>query len=303
MAPPWHRRLAAVHSAIADPTAATTTHVEAAERVSQDVAWLMGQGELDPAAAGLDAATLRQLMVPEPGAPTVTERTLGSIPDDIGLGAPPRPLLDADGKVINLEWLEGLRDSAVAAQDFRRASYINDVLEVVRPRPPLTLRDTAPAGVEAKAKFFLENGVCALSHPLSRVRPPARALSKGTPAVRVRGERAKRRRLSPRADGLGRVGSPLQGHLARGARALLRHRAALLRRERGGLARGVAQVVRDHRAELRRQPLRQPRQQALHRARPILREILDLHGALGLCWVTRSVLTVAVCLSVCVRWT
>ena len=118
MAPPWHRRLAAVHSAISHPAAATTPHAD--EGVSQqDVAWLMGQGELDPAAAGLDAATLRQLMVPEPGAPTVTERTLSSIPDDIGLGAPPRPLLNADGKVINLEWLEGLRDAAVAARRVR----------------------------------------------------------------------------------------------------------------------------------------------------------------------------------------
>lgn len=57
-----------------------------------------------------------------------------------------------------MDWLADLRGAAVAAHDYRRADYLHTLLEVLGPRPPLTLADAAPAGTDAKAAFFLKNG-------------------------------------------------------------------------------------------------------------------------------------------------
>eukprot|EP01051_Picozoa_sp_SAG22_P021279 SAG22_NODE_4639_length_1208_cov_1.192967_2_plen_268_part_00 len=157
------RRLVPVRSALAAaPAGVATGSAGETETVptASALAHRLAQGELD--VHGLSAATLRLLMQPEPGAPTVTEQTLAAQPMDLGLGAEPRPLLDpATGRLLNTEWLEGLRDAAVAAREFHRAAAIHDILEVLRPKPPLSLLDTAPAGVDTKAQFFLDNGfVC-----------------------------------------------------------------------------------------------------------------------------------------------
>jgi hypothetical protein len=56
----------------------------------------------------------------------------------------------------------------VAAGDYHRAAYVNDLLEVVRPgKPALSLRETAPAGVQAKADFFLQNGFVCVENTLT----------------------------------------------------------------------------------------------------------------------------------------
>ena len=153
-----HYRLRSVHSALtAAPARAPETDALAQQ---------LSQGELD--VRGLPATTLRLLMQPEHGAPTVTEQTLAAQPLDIGIGAEPRPLLDpATGRLLNLEWLEGLRDAAVAANEFHRAAAIHDILMVLRPKPPLSLCDTAPAGIDAKAQFFLDNGFVCVENVLS----------------------------------------------------------------------------------------------------------------------------------------
>ena len=149
-------RLAQVHSALTSGGSSAASWGPGTEALAQQ----LSQGELD--VRGLPAATLRLLMQPEPGAPTVTEQTLAAQPLDIGIGAELRPLLDpATGRLLNTEWLKGLRDAAVAAHEFHRAATIHDILEVLRPKPHLSLGDTAPAGADAKAQFFLDNGfVC-----------------------------------------------------------------------------------------------------------------------------------------------
>jgi len=124
----------------------------------------LGQGTL--CTLGLDPATVRALMQPGPGQPTETERLIEAFPSTNVAGQAPRPLLDeATGRPSNVAWLEGLREEAVGEHNYRQAAELHDLVELLRPRPPLTLRETAPAGVDAKACFFREHGVSRAGAP------------------------------------------------------------------------------------------------------------------------------------------
>eukprot|EP01052_Picozoa_sp_SAG31_P027970 SAG31_NODE_2662_length_5279_cov_2.987645_2_plen_376_part_00 len=141
------------------PTAAVTT-TEAAEYealITGDLGRQIQQGTFD--AEQFDATTVRTLMQPWAGGPTETERYMASLPPTNVPGEAPRQLMDAlTGEVTNLEWLRALQAEAEAKHSTRRAAMLRDLIEVIRPKPPLTLRDTAPQGIEAKAAFFEENG-------------------------------------------------------------------------------------------------------------------------------------------------
>jgi hypothetical protein len=77
---------------------------------------------------------------------------MASLPVTNVAGEAPRPLLNpTTGEVTSLAWLKARRVAAEATSDARRAAELRDLLEVVRPKPALTLRDTAPAGVAVAA--------------------------------------------------------------------------------------------------------------------------------------------------------
>jgi hypothetical protein len=172
------RRLHHLSRALAPPTAAgiVAAAATAMNQPSFPVGWEavacsdlargLHQGTVDPRT--LPPAFVREFMRPSPDSPTETERIMAGLTPDVGLGVPPRPLIAATtGEVSNLPWLESLRDAALQCGDLHRAAYIEDVLGVLRPRPPLTLQEAAPASVAAKAKFFLENGFVCVENVLS----------------------------------------------------------------------------------------------------------------------------------------
>lgn len=133
---------------------------------SSSIASQLHLGELDHRT--LPSSFVRTFMQPEPDGPTETERIIAGLPSDIGLGASPRPLLGADGSLQNLAWLTRLRAEAAETHDYRRAAYLHQLLHAIDPaKPSLTLRDTAPEGVEAKVQFFLENGFVCVENALS----------------------------------------------------------------------------------------------------------------------------------------
>ena len=143
------------------PPTTPVTDAEAAAYealITGDLGRQIQQGTFDPEQS--DPATVRTLMQPWAGGPTETERYMASLPSTNVPGEAPRPLVDAvTGEVTNLEWLRALQAEAEAGSDGRRAAELRDLIEVIRPKPPLTLRDTAPPGVDAKAAFFEEHGV------------------------------------------------------------------------------------------------------------------------------------------------
>ena len=167
------RRLAAVHAALAAATETdTVTALDPAIGTDEwdALCWELSQGTLDTSTVSPRA--IRAMMQPSPAEPTETERIVATWDEqysDIGLGAPPRPLIDASTGTVTEEqlgWLRSLREKAVAEEDFRRAAYIHQLHETIRPKPPLTLQDCAPAGTEAKAKFFLRNGFVCVENAL-----------------------------------------------------------------------------------------------------------------------------------------
>lgn len=171
------RRLAHVYGALhAQPllnaarTSSTTALLEAEVVDSTELDELrqsLSEGTL--VTRSLPASVVRALMQPSVDEPTETERITASLPGDIGLGDTPRPLLD-EGTAAStpemLQWLCSLRDQAVKAHDYRRASYIHQLHECLRPKPALTLQDCAPESVEAKADFFLKNGFVCVENAL-----------------------------------------------------------------------------------------------------------------------------------------
>ena len=159
------RRLAAVHAALAAATRTDTVTALDPDIGTDEwdaLCWELSQGTLDTSMVSPRA--IRAMMQPSPAEPTETERIVATWDEqysDIGLGAPPRQLIDASTGTVTdeqLGWLRSLREKAVAEEDFRRAAYIHQLHETIRPKPPLTLQDCAPAGTEAKAEFFLRNG-------------------------------------------------------------------------------------------------------------------------------------------------
>ena len=167
------RRLAAVHAALAAATETdTVTALDPAIGTDEwdALCWELSQGTLDTSTVSPRA--IRAMMQPSPAEPTETERIVATWDEqysDIGLGAPPRQLIDASTGTVTEEqlgWLRSLREKAVAEEDFRRAAYIHQLHETIRPKPPLTLQDCAPAGTEAKAEFFLRNGFVCVENAL-----------------------------------------------------------------------------------------------------------------------------------------
>ena len=150
------------------PATVPVTDAEAAAYealITGDLGRQIQQGTFDPEQS--DPATVRTLMQPWAGGPTETERYMASLPPTNVPGVAPRPLVDAvTGEVTNLEWLRALQAEAEASSDGRRAAELRDLIEVIRPKPPLTLRDTAPPGVDAKAAFFEEHGFVCVEHAL-----------------------------------------------------------------------------------------------------------------------------------------
>ena len=160
------RRLATLHAALApepEPEMEPALRGDGARRrpgtAFDELCWRLAQGTLETST--LSQSEVRALMAPSPDKPTQTESMMASLPEDLGLGASPRPLLDAERGTVapeTVEWLLGLREGAVMEHDFQRAAYIHQLYECVRPnKPPLTLTDCAPEGPDAKAAFFLEN--------------------------------------------------------------------------------------------------------------------------------------------------
>ena len=167
-----HRRLAGVHAALAatETTSTVLDDVEVGTPEWDALCWELSQGTLDTST--VSPRTIRALMLTAEGA-TETERILATWEEqyrDLGLGEPPRPLIDVEAGSVTEEqlgWLRSLREKAVADEDFRRAAYIHSLYEIIRPRAPLTLQDCAPQGVEAKAEFFLRNGFVCVENVLT----------------------------------------------------------------------------------------------------------------------------------------
>jgi hypothetical protein len=181
----YQRRLMRLHAALAADggpatisAAAVTTVLEPELGTNEweELCYELSQGTL--ATRGLSPHVIRTLMQPSPDEPTETERIMATLPTDIGLGDAPRPLLDETSGTTTpelLDWLVGLRDAAVEADDYQRASYLHQLYDCVRPKPPLTLQDCAPEGTDAKAEFFLKNVRCYERQPAAPQSSPALA--------------------------------------------------------------------------------------------------------------------------------
>jgi hypothetical protein len=69
--------------------------------------------------------------------------------------------LNGKGFQPDVSALERAIEEAARGRDFRRAAALQDLLFVASPKPALTVDDCAPAGAEAAASFFVQNGfVC-----------------------------------------------------------------------------------------------------------------------------------------------
>jgi hypothetical protein len=180
--PHRRRRLAHLYAALhpcgppvhpVETSSATTTTSLLEPETVDSMEWAelrhsLSQGTL--VTRSLSKSVVRTLMLPSAEEPTESERIMASLPRDIGLGDTPRPLLDeATGTSTpeKLDWLRSLRDQAAAAHDYQRASYIHQLHDCLKPKPILMLQDCAPAGVEAKAEFFLNNGFVCVENALA----------------------------------------------------------------------------------------------------------------------------------------
>eukprot|EP01051_Picozoa_sp_SAG22_P035409 SAG22_NODE_16603_length_322_cov_0.421525_1_plen_74_part_01 len=67
----------------------------------------------------------------------------------------PPVLLGDDGSVLpaDLAMLREHEAAAAAARDYRRAGFLADTVEALRPKPRLTLEECSAAGVEEQHAF------------------------------------------------------------------------------------------------------------------------------------------------------
>ena len=139
------------HLAAAVTTTTTELELEALDE-------RLAVGRLDPETVPREA--LLELMRPEPGGPTETERLMDGVAHHINSGP---PLIEPDGRVTpaTLERLQAEQRAAARRGDYPAAYQLKAVRDVLAPREPYTLAECAPTDVDAQVAFFETNGfVC-----------------------------------------------------------------------------------------------------------------------------------------------
>jgi hypothetical protein len=158
-------------------------------------------------------STVVEAMRPAPGQPTETERLAallaarrlagrgGGLDDSLDASArrtdtdlPPLQNLDGSMSATAIAELERRQLDAAAAEDYARAGQLRDTLAALRPRPPLTLEDAAPATLAEQEAFFAEHGFVVVREALAgdRLARVQAGWSAASPALREEWEHARR---------------------------------------------------------------------------------------------------------------